>query len=175
MSGAPPPPEERFMGNIHGLLDVVKDCVETVTSKGFQIISPTLIELAGTVISRYDNKFIIETFINHSYMHWEKIKNREEEFFVVNASEIFSELPLGNVDSFRQLFTLVDKGGKPIINQESRDEMWSMFEALVKVSINYIHENREMNTDGEYAYEFMEHINIKTEAGRWKMKLKAKA
>jgi hypothetical protein len=168
-----PPPEERFMGCIEDLIDVVKDCLEYVESKGYNILPPTLVSLAGAVIQRYDNRYITETFIKYSYMYWDEIRIHNEAFFDEHAHKIFQELPLGNIDSFKKLFNLVDSHGKKVINQEYRDDIWAMFESLVKISINYIHESREL-VNNNYKYEFCEYVNIKDEANKWNMNLKSK-
>ena len=166
-----PPPEERFMGCIDDLISVVKDCLEHVQYRGYTILSPALISLAGAAIQRYDNKFITETFIKYSYLYWDEIRNHNETFFTEHSNEIFQELPLGNIDSFKKIFTLLDNDGNKVINQDYRDDIWAMFESLVKISINYIHKNREL-INGTYKFEFYEYIDLNNEANKWKMTLK---
>lgn len=169
-----PPPEERFCENINGVIEVVTFGVREAERKGQHIISPMLLSLAGAAIAQYDKRFIIETFINKSHGHWDRIRARDRNFFIENAADIFSDLPLGNVEAFKKLFLLRDREGKPIAGPEFEDELWSMFESLVKICINYIHENREMSANGEYAYEFLEHVDLNRHAKTWGMTLKPK-
>lgn len=169
-----PPPEERFCENINGVIETVTFGVQEAQRKGHSIISPLLLSLAGAAIAQYDKRFIIETFINKSHEHWDKIRAHNRNFFIENAADIFSDLPLGNVEAFKKLFTLRDGDGKPIAGEEFEDELWSTFESLVKICVNYIHENREMDASGEYAYEFFEHVDLERHAKTWGMNLKPK-
>jgi hypothetical protein len=166
-----PPPEERFRGCIEDLICVVNDCLEYLETRGYSILSPTLVGFAGTIIQRYDNRFIIETFIKYSHQYWDEIRNHNEKFFDEHAHNIFQELPLGNIDSFKKLFNLIDGDGKKVIDDDYRNDIWAMFESLVKISINYIHKNREY-VNGQYKYEFCEYVDVDEEAKRWKMNLK---
>lgn len=169
-----PPPEVRFCENINGVIETVSFGVQEAAKKGHNIINPTLLSLAGAAISQYDKRFIIETFINKSHEHWDKILGRNRTFFIENAGGIFGDLPLGNVEAFTKLFTLQDRSGGPIAGVEFEDDLWALFQSLVKICINYIHENREMNTQGEYEYEFFEHVDLKHHASHWGMVLKSK-
>lgn len=142
MSGVPE--EERFLTNVLDLTDLVHELATICWEKGIKDINPQLVLFAEKYLESYDQIELIEVFIEHSYMHWSKIKDREEEFFIKNAHDIFRYLPVDtkNINAFKVFFTAVDKDGNHIIEQEDRDAIWNIFDSLVKICIKYVHRIR---------------------------------
>src|SRR5438552_668544 len=124
---AQPCEEERFHQNIIDLINLVSDLVTISFNKGYHIVKPELVQFAGGILAQFDKVKIINNFITRSNKHWLNILNKNEEFFVNHSHEIFSELPVSNIDAFKKLFTLVDEKGKPVIDKEDREAIWSFF------------------------------------------------
>jgi|DewCreStandDraft_4_1066084.scaffolds.fasta_scaffold10889_2 hypothetical protein len=173
-----PPPEERFYQNMLGLSHLIYDLVDSAYKKEYRIVKPSLVELATTILSSYPKRKLIENFISYSHEHWDEIRERKEKFFEEHAVSIFSDLPLNNVNAFRELFQLQDKNGEPVIKQEDRDAIWDFFQAFVKISIHYIHQNRQptvvTDPDGNkvpvYTRKFFEEVDLERHANLWGVK-----
>lgn len=138
-----PPPEERFKNNVIEMMSFCEDILKELIRRGYQDIpSPDLIKFGGGVILKMDDHFIIEGFIVKSLSHWDKIKAKDESFFIDHSTEIFSKVPVEIIKTFVELFRLKDKNGMHVVSKENRDVIWAFFESFVKISINYIHNRR---------------------------------
>lgn len=151
MENSKPSPEERFHANVIGLGELLFDIVKEVNSKGYNIMTPKAIEVAVRVLERLPHTSIINTFIKKSHEKeikefkdhwWEKIRDRERNFFLQNAGTIFSDLPINQVNAFSEIFSLKDAEGHFVVSKEDEEEIWEYFESLVKIAIKYIHEKR---------------------------------
>ena len=137
------PEEERFAKNTTIMSQCIYDCIQKLYSAGYKTIEPSIVAIAVSVISAFDQHFLIQGFIENSHEKcWDGIKSRNEIFFVDNASDIFQYLPLEKVDLFRDLFLTKDSHGNCVITQGVKDQIWSLFDAMVKISIKYIHRCR---------------------------------
>jgi hypothetical protein len=139
-----PPEEKRFITNVLDLTDLIHELSTVCWDAGVKDINPTMVLLAGSYLKTYDPVTLIEVFIKHSHMHWNKIKERSENFFIDNAHVIFQQLPMDskNINAFKVLFTAVDDKGNKIIGQDDRNAVWDIFDSLVKICIKYIHTAR---------------------------------
>lgn len=182
-----PSHEERFKANVVGLGDLILDIVTEVNDKEHFVVDPVVVNLAVRVLERISGKAIISTFINKSNTNadgkvfsmeehcWSKIRSRDRSFFVENAGEIFSGLPVERVDAFSKMFSAVDENGKPVVPEEDEQEIWEYFESFVKISIKYIHENRKpvairTGTEELRKYEnesFFVDVNLLDHADSW--------
>jgi len=151
-----PPEEERFLTNILDLTYLIHELSGTCYDAGYDV-NPTLIMFAAKYLENSDPVTLIEPFIKYSYKFWGEetedengnkiggeIKNRKEEFFINNAHEIFKNLPIQSdkLNAFKILFTATYKNGDDIIDQDERNNLWEMFDTLVKISIKYVHRVR---------------------------------
>jgi hypothetical protein len=176
-----PNEEERFMTNIKDLTDLIHELITTCYESGIKDINPMLVGLASSYISSLDKKELIETFIEHTHEEcWEKIRLKEEEFFVNHTDKIFGNLPVGknHIDAFKILFTSKDKDGEYIIIEDDREAIFDIFRSLVKICIKYVHRVREcylLEKDGKmvprYRYEKFPKIKIREHAKKWKIVL----
>ncbi len=139
-----PAEEERFMTNVLDLIDLVHELSTICWEAGKKEINPQLVMFAENYIGNLDPVKLIDVFIKHSYMHWDSIRDRDEEFFIKNAHLIFQQLPIDtkNINAFKMFFTAVDDKGEYIIEQDDRDAIWDIFDSLVKICIKYIHRIR---------------------------------
>lgn len=176
-----PSEEVRFLANVSDLIDLIHELTSMCWDSGCQDLNPTLILAAGAYLKSYDKIKLIETFITYSNEHWEKIRTRDENFFINNAHEIFQHLPVqeGKINAFKILFTATEKDGTPIVVKEDRDAVWEIFDSLVKICIKYIHRVREVKyvkTDkGMRPYyvnkEKFPKIKVRKEAKSWNITL----
>lgn len=174
-----PPEEERFQKNAVVLGNLVQKCVEDLNKAGHNSISPMTVQFATTLIGSFDKGFLIQGFIENSHKEcWDQIKRRDEDFFVKNAGEIFKMLPTERVNLFRDVFLIRNADGKSVVPHESKSQLWDLFDALIKISIKYIHRNRQpysQNVNGQlkqgYYASFFDEVDIEYHSDVWKVKL----
>lgn len=139
-----PPEEVRFMTNVLDLTDLVHELATICWDAGRKDINPSLIAIAENFLESYDPNELIDVFIRHSYMYWDKIRIRNEDFFISNAHVIFQHLPVdtSNINAFKVFFEAKTDQGVPIIIEDDRNAIWNIFDSLVKICIKYIHKVR---------------------------------
>jgi len=139
-----PPEEERFMTNILDLTNLVHELATICWDAGRKDINPHMVAIAENFLERYDPVTLIEIFIEHSYDHWDKIRERDETFFINNAHVIFQHLPVdsSNINAFKVFFEAKNDKGEHIIIQDDRNAIWDIFDSLVKICIKYVHKVR---------------------------------
>lgn len=175
--------EERFSANIKSLTDLVHELTSMCWDAGNKQINPTLIMLAGAYLSSFNKVELIEIFIENTHeICWEKIRNRNENFFIEHSEQIFGKLPIsqGNIDAFKILFTAKDQKGESIISDEDKDAIWDHFGTLVKICIKYVHRVREcyLFEDKEknkflpkYRHNRFPQIKVREHAKKWDIEL----
>jgi hypothetical protein len=183
-----PSAEERFKENVITLGSLICELVEDLQNRGHFVVNPSVVALAVAVLNELEPRSIINIFISKSndtvegstpIEHcWEKIRNRDRSFFLDNAGSIFSDLPSSRVDAFSKMFSSTDEKGNPLVCQENEDEIWDFFDSLVKISIKYIHENREPCLIREshqeirkYQRDFFEDVDIGYHSKVWGINL----
>jgi hypothetical protein len=157
-------PEMRFHKNLVALGDLLYTLTLEITNKGYQTLNPTLVEFASSVIANYDKRFVIENFIVYSNEYWDKIRERNEEFFRENAGNIFKGIPLHNVNAFRDIFTLKDERGEFLIDPVDKKTVWDFFFALIRISLHYLNENPEFHLKK------VKDLDLVQESKKWNLK-----
>lgn len=200
------PEEERFSMNTVIMAQAVHESITRLFNAGYKTVNPTIVAFAIGVIQTFDKHYLIQGFIenchpppeswgknisNPTTVCWDNIKQRDETFFVNNASNIFKYLPMDKVNLFKDLFTTVDTNGKCVISQSLKDQIWDLFDSMIKISIKYIHKNRgpysiktnptlggnsgiNPTTDGimdYYSAEFFQEVNLEHHAYMWSVQL----
>lgn len=160
------PEEERFSLVTANMIEAVHYGVNSLHKKNLTTIDPDNIQFVGNLIKSFDKHFLIQEFIKKSYMHWDKVKERDESFFITHASTVFSFLPEIYINMFTDLFTAVDNDGKKVVQQNLKDDIWGIFDAMVKISIKYTHKMRA--TKGS---DFLSNVNVQQHATTWKLQL----
>ena len=170
-----PSEAERFASNTEILIGAIYECVTKLYNSGYKTVNPILVLFAKTVISGYDKDYLIKGFIQNSHeVCWDNIKSRNEEYFAENSADIFKYLPMDKVNLFKDLFTTKDRDGNSVVSQELKNEVWTIFGAMVKISIKYVHKGRKPYTSqGEkhYSTEFFPEIDIEKHAATWGLNL----
>lgn len=173
------PEEERFAKNTTIMAQAIYESVQRLYNAGYKTVEPHFVAFAVTVISAFDKHFLIQGFIENSHTTcWDSIKTRNEIFFVENASEIFRYLPMEKVNLFKDLFLTKDSQGNSVVSQSLKNQLWDLFDAMIKISIKYIHKGRSpysyQNSEGlfnVYAASFFNEVDINHHASVWGVKL----
>ena len=154
-----------------------------------------IISLLKVIIEACSGERMITNFIKKTNEHWEKIKNRDIEYFKTNGMSLFTsikeeglensiddELKSDNVflknlkfdhlNNFKLLLeSSYTKNGEEvdIFNDERKEDIWKILESLVKISIVYIHQERGY-VNGEYSREYFPDIQIKENVKKWNIR-----
>lgn len=138
---------------------------------------PGMIAVAPVYLETKNAADLIEGFIEaceENPTFWSNIKEKNLDFFVSNADEIFvKRLPIENVGIFYQLFN--GDNGKPFLKAEVINKIWAIFTSFVKISIKYIHRKRQpiLHQDHQgnqvvrYTKEFHNLYNLEELAREW--------
>lgn len=149
------PEEERFYKNICVMGEAIHECVSTLYKKGYKTVDPKIISMALEIMSVFDKHFLIRGFIENSHSKcWDYVKKRDEVYFVQNSSDIFKYLPMDKINLFKDLFLTKDEQGVSVVPQALKDQIWSILDAMIKISIKYVHKHRipYNNPSGERGY-----------------------
>lgn len=136
-----PGPGSRFyqvLVEFQGLLAEISDKYlnDVFNSKVFDRV------LAQLQIYEKNPNDLLDKFITESYVHWKLIAERSVYFFPI-ASKIFNQMSLEGLVFFEILYnTYYVNETKKQIDQAYLDEIWTYFHALVRISINHVHEKR---------------------------------
>jgi hypothetical protein len=134
---------EKLHTNITTLSNLIHELIAKCFEAGYKDINPQLIGVASKYLDTFDKQKLMNIFIEHSYKHWDKIKNREDSFFLEHAKEIFQYVPGSeHIESFKILYTAVDENGNRIIPQSDIDAIFSFFDSCIKICIKHIHKER---------------------------------
>lgn len=173
---------DRFMTNITDMIGLVKELITDCYEAGLTKINPILIDAAGAYMKTFGKEMLIESFIERSHKYWSMIHNRDKRFFIENASSVFQDLPMNDVDAFKVLFAssdVKDKDGNVIVSGEDQEGIWLYFDSIVRISIKYIHGKREPtivikdNVPRKvYSKEVFRDIKVKKYAKMWKVDLR---
>jgi hypothetical protein len=136
-----PDEKERFFTTGQDTFNAFAEIVQDANSRGDCDLSPSLITLVGAIYSNIkDKEWLIESFIERSWKHWDKIADKDAIFFAENSDTLFFGVPPATVESVADLF--VEKGGKPAaIRGEDLDYLFSFVIVLVKICIKYVHKS----------------------------------
>ena len=137
----------KFKTNLIQLCNDMKDIIAPIYEKGLTNINPQLIEFVSAFLNTYDTNQLFNNFISYSCDYWGKIKAKDESFFIENAKDIFRDLPVDNIDPFKEFF----EGSN--IEDEDKDLIWEYFTSFVKLSLRHIHTMRcpaWKENDGNY-------------------------
>lgn len=111
--------------------------------------------------------------------HWDKINERDEKFMEENAFAIFRIVPAGNVNEFRKIFQSKNDKGEYIVGKEDRDIIWDYLETFVRISLRYIHDEREpysIMVDGKkkfnYHVKYVRDIDLTYHGKKWEIQEK---
>jgi hypothetical protein len=163
-----PSEEIRFANNVSVMGQAISTGINKLHKEGYKVIDPITVVFALSVIESHGKENphdLIDKFISRSHEEcWDKIKERDEKYFIENMSNIFNMIPQDSVNIFKDLFTTVDKNGCSVIPIQLKEEIWNLFDALIKISIKYIYKQNKHNN--KYS-----HIDLDRHCHVWSIKL----
>jgi len=161
-----PPEEERFAKNAVIMAEAIYMGMKKLNDEGHTDVNLPFIQLAIAMIKDFDRHDLIQGFIKNGHDQcWDKIKARDETFFVDNVTSIFAPLPMNMVIIFKDLFIAVDKQGKPIVSHDLKQSIWQLFDAMIKIAIKYIHKQRKTDIS------FFKEVQLHQHAATWQVQL----
>lgn len=170
MSSVVPKEEDRFYENVQTLSRAIQDCVQRINRAGYNSIKPEELALYTSVLTLVDRNDLIKGFIGRSPNYWDLIHSKKEQFFLDNAGEMFSFLPIEKINAFKQIYSADGK----VIPGQLKEQIWDLFHALIKICIKYVHRHRKPTMkDGKpvYAVSFFPEIDLDYHSQKWKVKL----
>ena len=157
-----PPEEERFMKNTIQLVKAVHHGVEKLYNEGYQNVNPTLLAMGIVILSSDDiNKHaFIKQFIEKSHEKcWDKIKDKDEEFFIKNIDNLF-DLSENNINMIKSLYSTKDSQGRSIIAQSFKDDIWLLLGAMIKCAIQYVYKRQQKDVNTFKNVKINHHIKV---------------
>jgi hypothetical protein len=173
------PEEERFSKNATIMTQAIQEGIQRLYDSGYQTVDPILVSTASVLIASFNKHYLIQGFIDNSHdTCWDKIKARDEEYFVNHASDIFKYLPMDKVNLFKDLFLTKDINGRGVVSNSLKEQIWELFDAMIKIAIKYVHKGRApysystaSGLCNAYDASFMDYVNIDKHAQVWGLKL----
>ena len=156
-----PPEEERFIKNALQLLKAVHYGIAKLYEQGYKNVNPNTLAMFIAVLGsdELDKHDIIRKFIGKSHLHWDKMKARDENFFIQNAAHLF-DFPTNAVDAVKNLYLTKDNQGKPIMTDEFKTDIWDLLDAMIRCAIQYV-----------YKHDGFSQIKIKDHIKTWNVKI----
>lgn len=174
---------DKFCRNLEGLLDNMKDIIGDLNMAQLTSLTKGDVDIVKTYAINLDKKFLIESFISSSEPHWDKILNKDDEFFITKSSDIFGEYAnYQNFNALKIIFSKNDKGTS-LVDVDTREGIREYIFSLIRISIGYIFQSKggtveKVNENGinktKITYRnknAFPSINIREHADKWKVKL----
>ena len=135
-----PPESVRFNTNLVCLLNLASKILKILQENNHSCFSPNCLEFIYGSLEVLDKNIVIMNFISSSHKYWDKIKKKNESFFIQNMGDIFSEfnLSLKDLTFFKDIFTIKNSKGEHYITEQDKQEMWKLLHGMVKISIKYL-------------------------------------
>jgi len=166
-----PTEEERFASNLKILIKAIQSQVEKLQRYGKQTIDLTTLSILEGFLMSIDRNELINGFIENSHEGWDKIKIRDDDYFVNNAFKVFSKVPVDKINIFREIYLAKDQNGNLLLSDKLKNDIWNLFDSLIKISIKYIHRMRKPNNKKQYTKPFLEQVNLSHHVQNWKINL----
>ena len=184
--------QERFKSNMEILLDIITEMFEEAIENNLIEDNTGLFNLVKLMIRNCSCEKMINNFIKKTYPHWEKLRDRDLEYFksmglelfnVVqdkgidhykddNTKDIFSKIKDSHLESFKKILeSSYEQGGSKveIFDDEKKEDIWKIIHSFVKISVVYVHDKRNYK-DGKYTSEFFPEVKVKENITRWGIK-----
>ena len=187
-------PSERFKKNMLIFLDIICEMFQEGSQHSIVDSDSKLLTILKILINSTPGNHMIKNFIKKTNPYWNKIKERNIEYFKENGLEFFStvkekglesvteedtqdnsfvkNLKNHHIDNFKKLLEssyLQDGVEVDILDDERKEDIWKILESFVKISISHIHEERDY-IEGKYTQEYFPEINVQENAKEWNIK-----
>jgi len=166
-----PTPVERVKSNLLEIIRLTRDIISYVSQNGYKInIDPNLCNIAVKILENVQASKIVDGFIERSFNYWDKLKEKDEEFLLLNSNVLFGELDQNVISAFASMMKAKDPNGKSYVPDETKESVWKIIHAMIKGSIKYVHESRcakEIDGKMKYTVEFFPKIRISEQVKNW--------
>ena len=181
-------PSDRFKKNMMILLDIIMEMFEEASENDIVETDTKLLTILKVIISATNSDYMINNFIRKSNFYWDKIREKDMEYFKNHGLELFTSvkekgldsfkevdnnfvnnLKDGHVDNFKKMLEatyIVDGREIDIFDEERKEDIWKIMGSFVKISISHIHNERNYE-NGKYSTEYFPEINIKENVDKW--------
>ena len=196
MSSNTPISYERFKSNMLTLFDIVYEMFEDAQEHNIVSTKLGILKILKVCIKSCSGEKMIKNFIKRSHPFWDKIRNKDIEYFKNMGLDLFNDFEQKGLDSVKNNEEFQDNSGfmknlsgdhinsfkkilessydyegetYDIFDDERKNDVWQIMHSFVKISLLYIHEGRK-KVDGKYTVEFFPEIKVKQNALDWGVK-----
>ena len=174
-------PSDRFKKNMIILLEIISEMFEEASDKKIVESDSKLLTILKVIINSTNGDYMINNFIKRSNPYWDKIRERDIEYFKNHGLDLFTSVKENGIDSFKEgdnnfVKNLQDKhidnfkrileATYTIFDEERKEDIWKIMGSFVKISISHIHTERTFE-NGKYSVEYFPEINIKENVDKW--------
>ncbi len=136
--------EDKFFNMLLTILTQIKHCVSKLQKSGVDMSQTNgYFLLIDTFIDFPDRKNVVETFVKYSFPYWDKIRLKEDQFFITNAADIINKITGFTINP--SIFELIHKVNaakdepESAITDADRNMLFDLLGGCVKWSIRYTH------------------------------------
>lgn len=170
--------ENKFKHNCVELANICVDMIETGHENNLTKMNPAMARIGVPLIQNFQGSILIQKFMertlpksekDNQYVleYWNKIHERDIEYFKILGSQLFDMFQGGNtfnmsskitdavesgqISEFRGLLSAEyrNSDGKmvPVLDQEMKEDVWNIMNGMITLSIRYIYHKREFNKE----------------------------
>lgn len=133
---------DRFGLTFVATVQLISELNKSVYEQGHTDVHPALFSVAEAYLKSMDKVELLTSFVRRTMPYWSKIRCKDTDFFINNASSIFGEVKLVDLPSaLKNIYTAVTPRGDPIVPYVDRDAVFSYFGSMIKIAIKYLNEN----------------------------------
>lgn len=196
MNSNTPVSYERFKSNMLILFDIIYEMFEDAQEHKIVPAKLGILKILKICIKSSSGEKMIKNFIKRSHPFWDKIREKDIEYFKNMGLDLFKDFEEKGLDGVKNKEEFQDNTGFmksltgdhintfkiilessyeyegenfDIFDEERRSDVWQIMHSFVKISLVYIHESRKQ-VEGRYTVEFFPEIKVKQNALDWGIK-----
>lgn len=161
--------------------------IKIAYDEGYRTMTPKLfshiiaqVELMDPTTATPENKErlfgLIERAIKSTHKKWHLVKERQRDFLLNNATTLFTDIDMSNINIIQELCNFSMKDQTPLLEEEDYEMFWGFLDALICLMIQYIHIRREpYQSGGKLDYDnpsFCVDVDVSTLSKTWDITLK---
>lgn len=161
MENQPEPSQpEKFKDTLMGLVCDVED----IANDSGKNLDLSFLAFAKEGVDLMQSIVLLEGFVKGSYSFWDKIADHIELFFMNNVDTLLQGAPEYVLNSFKKVLT-----DPEIMSKDDKNCIWSTIEALARISIVHIHNERfpTITPDGKKVYKHEYLLKPVDKLGYW--------
>jgi len=185
---------EKYKHNLITLVDIFSEMFTEGYEHGLVDSHTQLFTMCKLIMGKSNSDRLIHKFISKTYEHWDKIHDKNLDYFKelgLNLFDVFenkgvdhfkdddvqkvsvlSSLKDKHISEFKEILSAdieIDGESRAILNDDRIEEIWQIFHSFVKLSIIHINEKRK-KVDGKYTIEYYPNISVSQNAKIWNIK-----